>query len=322
MKNYTPNHFLICFALCVFIFGCESDTPTKELDKHEHGHEEESERHIEGHEERGAKLSQEALETSGVTIERVAPAKIAVTFRVNGLVVPTEEKTAHVIPRFAGVAREVRKGLGDEVKANETVAIIESNQSLQTYEVKSFIGGTITKRHITRGEFVSDSTELFEVIDLSELYIDLFVFAPDFSKVKIGQKVRLTYQGKLYPELAAVSFISPLIDDATQSKFIRLKVTNEDRLLSPGAFLVGDIVLEEFDAPLAVQLSALQTQEGKQVVFVKEGEGFEPRPVVLGRTDALNAEVLGGLSVGEEYAAGNTFIIKAELGKGAAEHDH
>ena len=288
----------------------------------DHGHEEEGEGHGEVHEEMGAKLSQEALDASGVTIERVAPAKIAVTFRVNGQVVPTEEKTAHIIPRFAGVVREVRKGLGDEVKANETVAVIESNQSLQQYEVKSFIAGTVTKRHISLGEFASDSTEIFEVIDLSELYINLFVFAPDFSKVKIGQKVRLTYQGKLYPKLAAVSFISPLIDDSTQSKFIRLKVINENYLLSPGAFLTGDIVLEEFEAPVAVQVSALQTQEGKQVVFVKEGERFEPRPVVLGRADALNVEVLAGLSGGEEYAAGNTFIIKAELGKGAAEHDH
>ena len=324
----------IFYFLIGLIFAAFVSVPLHfvRAEEHKHGdheekgksgeHGEDSEEHGEHHDEHGAAISAETLKASGVTLERSGTAMIAATLRLNGQVVPIEDKTAHLVPRFPGIVRDVRKNLGDEVKEGETVAIIESNQSLQQYEVKSLIAGTITKRHVTRGEFASDSTEIFEVIDLSELYADFFAFAPDFSHIKIGQRVILNYQGKILPDFAAVSFLSPLIDEATQSKFIRARIRNPNKFLSPGAFIIGDMVLEEASVPIAVKASAIQSHEGKQVVFVKEGERFEPRPISTGRSDGISTEILSGLAAGEEYAAGNTFIIKAEIGKGAAEHEH
>jgi len=301
-------------------------------DEHEHGghgqnggekgHEEEHEGHGEHHDEHGTELSEDVLSASGVTLEHAGPVKIAITLRLNGQVVPIEEKTAHIIPRFSGIVKEVRKNLGNQVTEGETVAVVESNQSLQHYEIKSLIAGTITKQHITRGEFVSDATEIFEVIDISEVYANFFAFAPDYSKIKLGQRVILTYQGTALSAVATISFISPLIDDATQSKFVRVRIKNPEGLLSPGAFLTGDVVLEEATVPLGVRADAIQTHEGKQVVFVRENKRLEPRPITAGHSDGFMTEVISGLSAGDEYAAGNTFILKAEAGKGAAEHEH
>ena len=78
----------------------------------------------------------------------------------------------------------------------------------------------------------------------------------------------------------------------------------------------------EIDVPLAVELDAIQRLDGSENVFVREGETFEPRKVLLGRRDDVHAEIISGLKVGEKYASGDTFILKAELGKSEAEHEH
>ncbi len=66
----------------------------------------------------------------------------------------------------------------------------------------------------------------------------------------------------------------------------------------------------------------MQTIEGRVVVFVRNAEGFEARTVQLGRSDGEISEVLAGIEPGESYATINSYILKAELGKGSAEHGH
>ncbi len=97
---------------------------------------------------------------------------------------------------------------------------------------------------------------------------------------------------------------------------------NPDGRLRPGLFVTGKLVLSEKQAPLVVKLSALQTLENRNVVFVREGEKFEPRDVELGDKDGEQAEVLFGLDEGDVYAARNSFVIKAEIGKASAAHEH
>jgi membrane fusion protein, heavy metal efflux system len=83
-----------------------------------------------------------------------------------------------------------------------------------------------------------------------------------------------------------------------------------------------DLVADEVAVPLAVSLEAIQTLQYGDVVFGRYGDAFEARPVQLGRRDSKNVEVLAGLYKGEQYAAGNSFVVKAELGKAGASHDH
>jgi cobalt-zinc-cadmium efflux system membrane fusion protein len=82
------------------------------------------------------------------------------------------------------------------------------------------------------------------------------------------------------------------------------------------------VVIGETQAPVGVSTDAIQTLGDHSVVFGRYGEYFEARPLKLGRSDGKMVEVLSGLSAGEQYAAGNSFAIKAELGKAGASHDH
>jgi len=96
---------------------------------------------------------------------------------------------------------------------------------------------------------------------------------------------------------------------------------NADRKWPPGLYVTAEVTLGTQAVPLAISSEALQTLEDRSVVFVKGDDGFEPRVVQLGKTDGELAEVVAGIKPGESYATRNSFILKAELGKGEAEHE-
>ena len=82
------------------------------------------------------------------------------------------------------------------------------------------------------------------------------------------------------------------------------------------------MVAQEVGVAVAVSVEALQTVRDWTAVFVRYGDELEARPLKLGRNDGNFVEVLEGLKAGEPYAAKNSFLIKAELGKAGASHDH
>lgn len=281
---------------------------------HEHGH---------GEEEGRIELSPETMSRVGLTVLTAGPSRLNITISLTGKLVPHEDRVAHVSPRFAGVIREVRKRLGDPVGRGEAVAVVENNQSLQPFEVTSQIPGIVVRRHATVGESVTDASVLFEVADYGELFADFFVFPADFTKVRLGQQVLIRFPNGQGTVESVVSFLSPVTDPETQSRFVRAVLPNPTASHQPGTFVTGDVVLEDTAVPLAVSAESLRTSEGKTVVFVEETAGhFEARPVLPGRRDQDSVEILKGLRAGERYAAGNTFILQAELEKGEAEHEH
>jgi cobalt-zinc-cadmium efflux system membrane fusion protein len=280
-----------------------------------HGHEEGE------HEEGVVTLSATQQRTAGVAVQAAGPASLKINLRVNGRIAPVSSKVAHIAPRFAGVIREVRKDIGDSVEAGELLAVVESNQALQSYEVRASKPGVVTNRHATVGESVAADEPLFVVMDLSQVWADFVVFQRDVSRIRAGQVVKVTVSGAEEPITSTISFISPLVDEATQSRIARAVVPNPSGQFSVGAFLTGEIATGEFQVSLAVRDDAIQTVDGKQVVFVSEGERFRKKEIATGRSDGQLTEVVSGLNAGEKYAAGNSFVLKAELGKGEAEHE-
>ena len=113
-----------------------------------------------------------------------------------------------------------------------------------------------------------------------------------------------------------------MIDQQTRTAIARVTLNNPEGLWRDGMFVSGTLVAEEIAVPIAVRMDALQTLFDWTVVFGRYGDYFEARPLVLGHSDGEMTEVLDGLSVEEQYAAGNSFAIKAELGKAGATHDH
>ena len=96
----------------------------------------------------------------------------------------------------------------------------------------------------------------------------------------------------------------------------RIVLPNPDGLWRPGLAVNIDLISGEADVPIVISSEAVQTLGDKTTVFVREGEQFEPRSVELGRSDDKWSEVIAGLMAGEQYAAKNSFILKAEAGKG------
>lgn len=282
------------------------------------------ETHTHSHDEKdsGIQIAETHLSRFGLSVKEAGEATIIAGIPVSGRIVPVDENLAHVRSRYSGIVEEVRASVGDRVRPDTLVAVIQNNQNLQTFPLFPAISGTVIKRHATIGEAVSEEDVLFIVADLSAVWAELAVYKQDVDRVALGQKARVTIASHLGSQEGEVIFFSPITEEKTQSRLARIRITNPDPHFSPGAFVSGTIVTETRPVPIAIELSAVQTIEGKDTIFVRTEDSFVPRSVVLGIRDDTRAEILSGVGEGEQYAAGNTFILKAELGKSEAEHEH
>ena len=304
-------------VLCVAVAlpGC-GGRPDAERDE-AHGHDEAEH----GEHEDVVRLTPEQLRDSGIAFAAAGPGTIDAGVDLLGKVGPNGDRLAHVVPRFPGIVREVRRTIGDAVHGGETLAVIESSESLAPYELKTLIDGLVIEKHLTRGEAVDRETEAFVVADLGTVWIDLSVYQKDLDRVRLGQRVRV-HAGEGVPDAdGTVSYLTPSVDAVTRTATARIVLPNTGGRWRPGMFVTAR-ALEPVEVPLAVPVAAVQTLEGRSVVFVDTPDGAKPRPVVLGRQGAEQVEVLSGLASGERIAATNSFLLKAELGKSEAEHEH
>jgi cobalt-zinc-cadmium efflux system membrane fusion protein len=137
--------------------------------------------------------------------------------------------------------------------------------------------------------------------------------------VKEGQRVTVTARGIKDGAEGQIVFISPLLDKETRAARVVAEIVNRDGAWRPGSFVTAAIAVEEQSVPIAVPSSAIQIIGGDKVVFVRTAEGFEKRPVMLGRDDGRLTEIVTGLHPDETIAATNTFSLKAEFLKGQGE---
>jgi len=270
----------------------------------------------------GVELNDDKISAAGIEILTAGPGTLRDTLILNGILQPNQEAVVQVTPRFPGIVREIRKRIGDRVKEGEVLARVESNQSLTIYELRAPIAGTIIDRQIALGEYASEQKPAFTVADLSTVWVDLSVYRRDLKRVNVGDVVLIDAEDGSSPIEAKISYVSPVGSSDTQSALARAVVTNKDMRLRPGLFVTARLILAAKPVPISVKSSALQTIENRTVVFVRNGPKFEPRDVELGDRDPDNVEVLFGLVEGDRYAAKNSFVIKAELAKGSAAHEH
>jgi cobalt-zinc-cadmium efflux system membrane fusion protein len=273
------------------------------------------------HEEQSATMNDAKLAAAGIEMDTAGPVLLKETLRVNGMLQANQEALVQVTPRFPGIIRELRKRVGDHVVAGDVLARVESNQSLTSYELKAPIAGTVIERQAALGEYVSEQKPAFVVADLSSVWADFSIPRRDLKRVKTGDTVMVDPEDGSEPIEAKITYLSPVGASETQSALARAVVTNDGRL-RPGLFITGRVVMAEKSVPLAISLSALQSIDSRTVVFVRSGDKFEPREVELGQRDSERAEVLFGVTEGEVYAAKNSFVIKAEIAKASAAHEH
>jgi cobalt-zinc-cadmium efflux system membrane fusion protein len=197
-----------------------------------------------------------------------------------------------------------------------------SPESLPRYEIRAPLDGTVLERHVTVGESVEATRTIFVVADLSSVWVEATVPARDLNSVHTGQTAMIHSNDLNREARGRVFYLGAQIGENTRTAVARIVIPNPDGMWRPGLFVSVRVVQESVTVPLAVATEAIQSFRDWQVVFVRYGDWFEARPLELGRTDGQWIEVVKGLSPGEQYAATNSFAVKAEIGKLGATHDH
>ncbi len=259
-----------------------------------------------------------AFERAGVRLATAGPGVVDVGVELPGEVRPNGDRLAHVAPRFAGVVREVRKHVGDPVRAGDVLAVIES-EHLAPFELRAAFAGTVVDKHVVPGEVVTRDQPAFVIADLSTVWIVLAVYPDALPHVRDGTPVAIAASHGGLEASGTVDYVAPVVDPATRTASARVVLPNPSGAWRPGVF-VAVTAFDPVRAPVVVPRRALQTVAGRPVVFVAEGGRFVERPVVVGRAGRTTVEIAGGLAAGERFADEQSFLVKAELGKGAAGH--
>lgn len=197
-----------------------------------------------------------------------------------------------------------------------------SNKTLTRYEIRAPLDGVVIEKNISLGEAIKEDFDMFVVADLSTVWGEITVYTKDLGTVRVGQRVNVEAAAVGLKSTGKVSYIGPLVGKQTRSAKAHVDIPNPKGDWRPGLFVTVDVVREEKKAPVAVSVEAIQTFREWSVVFVRYGNLFEARPLELGRSDGQHVEILSGLTPGEKYASRNSFVIKAEIGKAGATHDH
>lgn len=192
-----------------------------------------------------------------------------------------------------------------------------------SYALRAPLAGTVLSRDMTLGEVVSPEKMVFRVADLSSLWVELVVPVAKLSAVRVGQAVtvRATGQGE-HSSVGHVVYIQPELDMASRSALVRLSVENKKGEWRVGEYIQAEIAGDSSADVVSVPLSAVLMDGDTATIFVKEGKYFEPRVVKTGNKSQSRIVIREGLKADERYAVGNIFILKAEMGKAEAAHEH
>jgi membrane fusion protein, heavy metal efflux system len=263
-------------------------------------------------------LSAAVAKQSGLTTAVAGPGKIQQLVKLYGQLSADPNQVRQLKARFPGVIRSAKAQIGSQVKAGETLATVEANESLRAYNITSPIAGIVIARNANEGEMTNDQP-LFTLANYSQLAITLPVFPRDAARIRQGQPLLVTAGDKLLK--TEVSAITPAGEGAATFT-ARATFMNSENRWTTGTWVDAAITVAELPVPLLIDNRALQAFRDWQVVFIQVGDVYEIRPLELGQTDGQFTEVLGGLNSGDSYVVENSYLLKADLEKSGASHDH
>ncbi len=336
-------------------------------------------------------LSEEQLKTSKIDLAKVGPAQIATSFQLPGEIKLNEDRTAHVVPRVAGIMERVDVSIGQSVKKGQVLAVIAStgladlrselltaerrlaaarttydreqtlwrervtaeqdflqaqvqlreaeiatqnarqklaainasasSASLNQYELRAPFSGTVVEKHATPGEAIAADANVFVISDLSSVWAEMAVPAQRLNDVRVGREATVSAAAFQSTSHGPIAYVGALLGEQTRTAPARVVLPNPDGAWRPGMFVNVSVDAGRQDVPLAVASDALQDVDGAPSVFVQSAKGFVAQAVETGRRDERVTEVIKGLHPGQQYVAANSFVLKAELGKGSAEEE-
>lgn len=337
------------------------------------------------------RMTPQQIQGAGIVTARAAAATVDTAVILPGEVRFNEDRTAHVVPRVAGVVESVFASLGENVKKGQALAVIASTElaelrsvslaaekrlgfarvayerekklwegkisaqqdylqaeqayreaqieatsarskltalgagsasgAINRFELRAPFNAIVVEKHLAQGEAVKEDANAFVLSDLSKVWVEIVVSPKDLPFVRVGQNVTIRPASGTESVTGKVNYVGSLLGEQTRTATARVVIDNPGLAWRPGLFVNVSLVRGSKNAAVTVAADAVQTIEGKTVVFVKATEGFQAQPVTVGASDGKITEIVQGLNAGAEYVATGSYVVKAEQGKGSAEHE-
>jgi len=338
-------------------------------------------------------LSAQQSQSAGVVIAKASAARIAISLALPGEIRFNDDRTAHVVPRLAGVVETVHADLGQLVRKGQVLAVIASSElseyrsallsaqrrlalaqatyerekslwqekisaeldylqaqqawreaeiavhnaqqklqafgagsaskgALNRYEIRAPFDAMVLEKHITLGEAVKEDANIFVLSDLSTVWAEVDVPARDLAHVRVGGNVMIKATAFAAGTDGRISYVGALLGEQTRTAKARITLRNPDMAWRPGLFVSVEVAAGEIEAAVTVDSAAIQTVEDKPVVFVQVRDGYQATPVTVGASDGKRTQITQGLPAGASYVAQGSFVLKSELGKSEAGHEH
>ena len=267
-------------------------------------------------------IAQDQAEVAGVKVEPAGAASIDQIVALTGRVELQPEGKAEVRAWYPGRIVTMSRSIGDRVEKGQTLATVTSSESLQTYAIPAPISGIIMERNATPGD-VAGSAPLYVIADPRKLHAEFFIYPRDAERLRAGQPVTVTSIGGASTLKSKIEVVLPTSDMLTQTVIAHVELPNPDGVTwRPGQAVEGNVIVSADDVPLAVRTRALQRFRDFTVVYARVDDTYEVRMLELGRQSPEWTEILGGIAPGEVYVSDNAFLIRADIEKSGASHDH
>jgi len=194
------------------------------------------------------------------------------------------------------------------------IAHLEHTRQANNYmTIYAQFGGTVMEKQLLAGSFIMPGDKLYTVSDLSTVWMYADLYEKDIAGVQIGQEVSVTsgaYPGETFTGL--VTFINPVLDDATRTVKVRVEMGNPGGKLKPNLF-VNAAVNVPLAESLVIPISSLLDTGTRKIVFVtQDAETFVKRDIVTGQEADGYIQVLSGLQPGDTVVTAATFLIDSQ----------
>ncbi|MDP3115913.1 MAG: efflux RND transporter periplasmic adaptor subunit [Phenylobacterium sp.] len=267
-------------------------------------------------------INAEAAQAGGVKTERAGGAIVGELLDLSGRVEVTPEGQGEVRAWYPGRIMAMTGSLGQQVRRGQLLARVESSNSLQTYSIPAPISGVIVKKNANVGDVAYDQP-LYVIADPTKLHAEFFIYPRDAERIRAGQRVELRSLSGDGRATSRIETVLPTADMASQTLIAHVEIPPSlAGSFRPGMGVEGSAQVAAKSVPLAVRTKALQRFRDFTVVFAKVGNTYEVRMLELGAQTPEWTEVLGGLEPGTEYVTDGAFLIRADIEKSGASHDH
>lgn len=189
--------------------------------------------------------------------------------------------------------------------------------------IRSPLSGVITKQHVVVGEYVDPSRDMFEVVNLSTVWVEAQVSPLLARELRIGTKA--TLRGQTGERgIGSVNYISPTVEAESRTVPVRVLVNNTTSQLKPQSFVTVDFERQSGELALSIPRTAIEQDGEKQYVYLQEGPTtFKRQEILLGSSTGTTVVVLSGLAEGDKIAEKGVFYLKSIRQKGELqEHEH